>query len=91
MEKIHTKYDLHDQIRLDRKMLVITVAALLVVSVVLLPWYKIKKKEGKYAILKLLAYSPNGVPKTAPPTGVAGAGSESIRGSSVITIKSLLN
>ena len=40
---------------------------------------------------KMLAYCPNGVPKTAPPTGVAGAGSESMRGSSVITIKSTLN
>jgi len=36
-EKAHRKYDLKSQIRLDRKMLVITVAVLLVLSLVLLP------------------------------------------------------
>jgi len=36
-DKTHDKYDIHSQIRLDMKMLVITVAGLLVVAVVLLP------------------------------------------------------
>jgi len=36
-EKIHGKYTLQHQIRLDKKMLIITVAVLIVVSVVLLP------------------------------------------------------
>ena len=36
-EKAHRKYDIHSQIRLDKKMLAITVVGLLVVSAVLLP------------------------------------------------------
>jgi len=36
-EKINGKYDLRSQIRLDMKMLAITVAGLVVVSAVLLP------------------------------------------------------
>ncbi len=37
LEKIHGEYTLQHQIRLDKKMLIITVAVLIVVSVVLLP------------------------------------------------------
>jgi len=36
-EKINEKYDIHSQIGLDRKMLAITVAGLVVVYAVLLP------------------------------------------------------